>query len=307
MKFSDRELLELAQNDGGRFGVSDEREAFDFCRRLALGHYENFPVGSMLIPFELRPHFYSVYAFSRIADDIGDELIHLGSETQLNALTQFGQMLESTSSGSNPIFIALNKTRQDFGMPASPFLRLLEAFKRDALFQQPDAFSDLLEYCNFSANPVGELVLYLAKIHNPTTVELSDKICTALQLANFWQDISRDIHKNRIYLPRNIFGKMAFDEDYLQSAEFNRIFLQSFPQLIAETDAMFIQGRKLLHYFSEKRLRLEIAATIEGGRQILRKTQKLGLNILQKRPSLNVADGVFIAFHVLKKIFRNHA
>lgn len=299
MKFSDEELLELTQPDGGRFSVANEREAFAFCGRLALGHYENFPVGSILIPSKLRPHFYSAYAFSRIADDIGDELGHLGEATQFDALKKFEALLENGYALGNPIFTALNITRRSFSIPSAPFHRLIEAFRRDVLFRQPNTFADLLEYCSYSANPVGEIVLYIAGAANDTTIKFSDKICSALQLTNFWQDISRDFKRNRMYIPQELTGKAEYCSDYLLGEEFRRKFLFALPQLIVETRELFATGRKLLQFLPYKRLKLEIAATIEGGEKILKKTERLGMRILAERPALTFTDGIAITCNIL--------
>ncbi|GAB1430269.1 squalene synthase HpnC [Ignavibacteria bacterium] len=299
MKFSDDALLELTQPDGGRFRVASEHEAFAFCRRLALGHYENFPVGSALIPAKLRPHFYAVYAFSRVADDIGDELVHLGETIQIDALQRFDDLLENGSTGGNPVFTALEITRRTFSISPAPFHRLIEAFRRDVRFRQPDTFADILEYCSYSANPVGEIILYIAGVANKTTIEFSDNICSALQLTNFWQDISLDFQRNRMYIPQELTGKSEYCKDYLHGEEFRRKFLFALPQLIAETHKLFINGRKLLQFLPYKRLKLEIAATIGGGERILKKTERMGERILTERPTLTFTDGVAIICNIL--------
>lgn len=301
VKFTDDELLELTQPDGGRFRTGDDRGAFAFCRRLSLGHYENFPVGSALIPAALRPHFFSVYAFSRIADDVGDELGHLGAGAQLDALDRLEKLLEDSGNAGNPVFAALGATRKKFGIPTLPFRRLLEAFRRDVNFSQPETFAALLGYCAYSANPVGEIVLRLAGAFNPVAAPLSDAVCSALQLVNFWQDISRDFARNRMYIPKNYVGTARYDKDYLHSSEFYPKFLTALPRLLAETDEMFARGRGLLKHLPYKRLQWEIAATIGGGRRIVRKVEHLGAQILTTRPALGAADAVLIAFSVLTK------
>lgn len=301
MKFTDDELLDLTLPDGGRFHVADESAGFAFCRRLALGHYENFPVGSMLIPANLRPHFFSIYAFSRIADDLGDELGALGVTAQLDALKRFENLLENGVNAGNPVFTALHVTRRQFDIPALPFQKLITAFRRDVQFTQPETFADILDYCTYSANPVGELVLRLAGVYNSRTARLSDDICTALQLVNFWQDISRDFAQNRMYLPRNMVGDVVYAKHYLHTTDFYTKFSVALPRLIAETAVMFARGAELLQYMPQKRLRWEIAATVASGKRILYKVERLGAKVLTTRPSLTIADGAAIVFTMFSK------
>ncbi|MBK9249876.1 MAG: squalene/phytoene synthase family protein [Ignavibacteria bacterium] len=242
MKFNTEELLELTTESGGRFSVISLEAAQEFCKKIATSHYENFPVGSILIPKKFRNDFFSVYAFSRVADDIADELASQGQLRQLHALNRFEKLLADMSVSKvqegNPIFIALKHTREIRKIPIEPFQNLLTAFKQDVRFQQPVTMHDNISYCQYSANPIGELVLRIFGLWNTKTAPLSNSICTGLQLANFWQDISRDKHNGRIYIPQRILSDYEFDlkdnlvngrnntnfTNVLKIAQSNRIF-----------------------------------------------------------------------------------
>lgn len=305
MKFTSGELLELTTADGGRFCAQSLDEARKFCKQIATAHYENFPVGSLLIPRAFREHFFSVYAFSRIADDIADELISEGEDAQIGALNEFEQRLQDSTINvsGNPIFIALRHTMLSCGIPPEPFQRLLAAFRRDVHFKRPVTMQDNLDYCHYSANPVGELVLRIFGLWNPTTAPLSDAICTGLQLANFWQDISRDFEKGRVYIPQNILPEFPLDrKDNLVADRNNTNFTSVLKQVLSQTEVFFENGSGLIHFLPFFRLRLEIALTIEGGRAILRKTNRLGGDILFQRPSIT---GVDIFWILLRTVLRH--
>ncbi len=293
MNYSQEELLDLTTASGGRFCVSTLGDAQAFCKRIATSHYENFPVGSLLIPKKYREHFYSVYAFSRIADDLADELLTAGGEVQHLALDAFElQLLDTTTNQSgNPIFIALRHTMLVREIPREPFRRLLTAFRQDVDFKRPVTMQDNLDYCHYSANPVGELVLRIFGLWNSTVAPLSDAVCTGLQLANFWQDISRDFEKGRIYIPKNILPDFPLEiKDNLVSGGNYGNFTQVLKEVMIHTEALFEKGSGLVKYLPYFRLRLEIALTIEGGRAILQKTNRLGENILFQRPSISFID-----------------
>src|SRR3989442_1618386 len=179
---------------------SDE-EARQYCRRLARTHYENFSVATWFLPQRLRQHFYNVYAYCRISDDLGDEVDHPAASLQL--LDEWEAELHACYAGSprHPVFVALAETVRKFDIPRQRFADLLKAFRQDQTITRYPTFNDLLGYCRYSANPVGHLVLYLCGYRDAERQALSDFTCTALQLANFWQDVSVDYAKGRIYLP----------------------------------------------------------------------------------------------------------
>src|SRR5277367_4617231 len=169
-------------------------EAQAFTRWLATHHYENFAVVSWLLPKHLHQHFYNVYAYCRWADDLGDEI------------PQTARALELCYDGrpSHPIFVALRETIVAKDIPEQPFADLLKAFRQDQVVKRYQTWDSMIDYCSNSANPVGRLVLYLCGYRDQRRQELSDATCTALQLANFWQDVSRDLGKGRIYIPLDV-------------------------------------------------------------------------------------------------------
>ena len=180
-----------------------------YCRRLAHSHYENFTVVSWLLPRRLRQHFYNVYSYCRWADDLADEP---GDPAKSLALLDWWEKeLRDCYAGKfrHPVFVALAETIRRFEIPIDPFVDLLVAFRQDQRVHCYDNLAQLTEYCRYSANPVGRLILYLGKCHSPERAQLSDSICTGLQLANFWQDVARDYEMGRVYLPtaeQNRFG-----------------------------------------------------------------------------------------------------
>jgi squalene synthase HpnC len=189
-------------------------EARAYCERLAKSHYENFSVATWFLPRRLRQHFYNVYAYCRISDDLGDEV---GNPQQsLELLDQWEGQLNSCYAGSpkHPVFVALRETVEQCGVPKYEFSDLLIAFRQDQTVSRFETFDDVLDYCRYSANPVGHLVLYLCGYSDLGRQQLSDYTCTALQLANFWQDVFVDYGKGRIYLPRRDmerFGATVID------------------------------------------------------------------------------------------------
>ncbi|MBI3260034.1 MAG: squalene/phytoene synthase family protein [Ignavibacteriae bacterium] len=304
MKFSTEEILELTTSTGGLFAVNSLLEAELFCKKLATSHYENFPVGSLLIPEKFRKHFFSVYAFSRIADDLADELIQYGKETQLAAINDFEKLLFEKNFLSlpkgNPVFTALHQTMKESNIPPEVLARLLVAFRMDVNFKRPVTMQDNLDYCHYSANPVGELVLRIFGLWNQTTAPYSDSICTGLQLANFWQDISRDFEKGRIYIPSEIMEHLhSSAKDNLQVDKNIGNFPATIQYLCKVTEVYFASGETLIGFLPYFRLRFEIALTIEGGRAILRKTKRLGSTILFQRPSITGFDMLIIFVNAL--------
>ncbi len=272
-------------------------EAYRYCQKLAGEHYENFPVASALLPRKLRPHVAAIYAFARIADDFADE------EANLEKLLHWRQQLFRSLQGeySHPVFRALHHTIRKFDLPVSWLDDLLTAFRQDLEKNRYFRFSELLEYTRYSANPVGRIVLWLFGYREPKLMEYADQITTGLQLVNFWQDLSVDIPRNRLYIPREWLEKWDIKEDDI----LRRVVSPHFPELMREvyyhTVPFFHRGRRLLPHLSG-RLKMEIKLTVAGGMAILDKTLLLGNNILFYRPKLNKIDWIrlivktFIAF-----------
>ncbi|MBS1914267.1 MAG: squalene synthase HpnC [Bacteroidetes bacterium] len=268
-------------------------EAYRHCAAITRAHYENFPVGSMLVPRDLRRHFYSVYAYSRGADDIADEGRRSVQE-RLALLDDWENNLVEAIDGSatHPVFVALGATIADRGLPTQPLRDLLTAFRLDARNQGYATYEDLLSYCRCSANPVGRLVLAIFGLLTPGRARLSDEICTALQLANFWQDISVDLPRGRINVPRETLERFGCSVDDLRAGRLSPAVRAMLEHLVADAQMRFAAGRVLLPTIPVRRLRWELGAVTAGGERILRKIQASGYDVFRHRPSLGLLDKV---------------
>lgn len=282
--------------------------AYEYCRSLAVNHYENFPVGSVLIPKDKRKYVYAVYAFSRYADDIADSS-DLDAKVKLEKLESLEIELDkienkSTNEFSNEtknIFLALFDTVSNLKIPVMEFRNLLSAFKQDSVGKVYNNFDELLEYSERSANPVGHLLLYIFDydpVNDTKVFDLSDKICTALQLANFWQDVSVDLKMDRIYMPEDIMLKNNYSAKLLSEKVENVDFRKILKELVDKTDKLFNEGSEITDLLSG-RLKLEIKATINGGREIIKKIREINYNVLTKRVSLSKRD----KFKIIIKAF----
>lgn len=290
-KLSLDELLELTSPDGGRFAIGSLADSQAFCRKIATSHYENFPVGSVIVDRSKREYFYSIYTFARIADDISDEFQDNNSD-RIDALDRMSNLIDESLNYprniKNPLFISIAKTINEKNIPPDTLKKLLIAFKRDILFKQPDTILDLEDYCIYSANPIGELVLRIYDTYNEKTAPLSDSICTGLQLVNFWQDLSRDIPVGRLYIPADLIVKYQISNSEIFSGYPD---MDKFQILLSElyniTEKYFTDGSSILKFLKPMRLRTEIALTIMGGLLVLEKSRKKGTAILKDRPKLN--------------------
>ncbi len=261
-------------------------EAQAYCRRLAESHYENFHVASWFLPKRLRPHFHSIYAYCRISDDLGDEV---GDHDQSLALLEFwGQELDACYRGvtRHPVFVALADTIQRCEIPQKPFADLLVAFRQDQTVTRYDTIADLLAYCQYSANPVGRLVLYACGYRDAERFALSDYTCSALQLANFWQDVRVDYEKGRIYLPLEAMREAQVWEDQIASGKASEAFRGLLAQQVAYTREMFAQGAPLLRTV-DRELALDLDLFTRGGLEILRAIEERGYDVLSARPAIS--------------------
>lgn len=265
------------------------REAYAYCERLTRKHYENFPVGSVLIPKRLRPHVWAVYAFARRADDIADE--DFPESERLPALQAWDALLEKSLSQpvSHPIFIALQKTIAQFKLPPQLLHDLVAAFQMDVRVKRHARFEDLLYYCRHSANPVGRLVLLLFGYREERLHLLSDKICTALQLANFWQDLAVDQKKGRLYVPLEDMERFGYREEEYEGLVCNARFRELMAFEVERTRKLFQEGMDLPGEV-KGRLRWELRAVILGGMRILEKIAWLDYDTLSRRPVLSKID-----------------
>ncbi len=261
-------------------------EAQQYCARLAHSHYENFSVVTRFLPRHLHQHFYNVYAYCRISDDLGDEV---GNPQQSLALLDAWEAeLEQCYAGSprHPVFVALQHTVREFDIPQHEFADLLTAFRRDQTITRFPTFADVLDYCHYSANPVGHLVLYLCGYRDAERQQLSDYTCTALQLANFWQDVAVDYTKGRIYLPLEDLAKYGVAESDIAERRATPAFLAMMQFEVERAREWFAKGLPLAKQVN-KHLAVDIELFSRGGQEILNAIERQGYDVLRRRPAIS--------------------
>jgi squalene synthase HpnC len=261
-------------------------DARRYCERLAKTHYENFSVATWFLPRRLRQHFYNVYAYCRISDDLGDEV---GDPQQsLELLDQWEAELNACYEGSpkHPVFVALAETVKQCGIPKHEFSDLLIAFRQDQTVTRFETFDDILGYCRYSANPVGHLVLYLCGYSDAERQQLSDYTCTALQLANFWQDVSVDYGKGRIYLPLEDLRRFGVTGDDIVQRRATPQFIAMMKFEVERSRDWFARGFPLV-----KKVNRELAIDLElfsrGGQEILNAIERQRFDVLSRRPAIS--------------------
>jgi squalene synthase HpnC len=261
-------------------------DAWAYCQRLARSHYENFSVASWFLPERLRQHFFNVYAYCRISDDLGDEVGDAAASLQL--LDQWEAELNACYDGRprHPVFVALGETVRQFEIPKREFADLLTAFRQDQSVGRYDTFNDLLGYCHYSANPVGHLVLYLCGHRDPERQALSDYTCTALQLANFWQDVSADFQKGRIYIPLEDLRRFGVGEEAIRNRENSPAFCEMMRFEVERAGQWFAQGLPLVAKVDRK-LATDIELFSRGGQEILNAIERQGYAVLGRRPAIS--------------------
>lgn len=284
--------------------------AYQYCERLTRSHYENFPVGSALIPKRLRKHFYSIYAFARIADDFADEGYGQGYDEneRLDLLGEWRRMLMESLAGQarHPVFVALARTASEFDLPPALFEDLLSAFAQDVTVRRYENFDQLLDYCGRSANPIGRLILLLFGHRDEQRHEWSDDICTALQLANHWQDVAIDLDKDRIYLPQEDLSRFGISADDLVRHDASDSFKRMMKFEVERARAMFARGKPLCTSVSG-RLGLELRSVWLGGMRILDRVEQNGYDIFARRPVITSMDKLNILLVAAsKKAFRRY-
>ena len=261
-------------------------EARRYCEWLARTHYENFPVATALLPGRLRPHFYSVYAYCRWADDLGDETND--PVRSLRLLDRWEEEMDACYEGCprHPVFVALRETIEQCQVPREPFRDLITAFRLDQTKTRYETFAKLLEYCRYSANPVGRLVLYVCGYGEPELQRLSDAICTGLQLANFWQDVRRDYQMGRIYIPRDDMARHGYTEEDLAAFRYDERFRSLLGELVGRTRGLFERGLPLVSRV-DRRLAMDIELFRRGGLKVLRLIERQNYDVLSRRPELD--------------------
>ena len=261
-------------------------EARAYCERLAKSHYENFSVATWFLPRRLRQHFYNVYAYCRISDDLGDEVGD--AQQSLELLDQWEMELNACYAGSpkHPVFVALAETVKQFSIPQHEFSDLLIAFRQDQTITRFETFDDILAYCRYSANPVGHLVLYLCGYSDTERQQLSDYTCTALQLANFWQDVFVDYGKGRIYLPLEDLRSFGVTGEDIAQRRATPQFLAMMKFEVERARDWFARGLPLVNMVNRE-LAIDLELFSRGGQEILNAIERQGFDVLRARPAIS--------------------
>jgi squalene synthase HpnC len=262
------------------------KDAIDFTN----AHYENFPVISIMVPKQLRKHVAVIYRFARQADDLSDEG-NIDTNERIKKLEAYEESLTGCINNNcdSPFWACVKNTIDQCNLSTSNFYNLIKAFKQDVVKKRYKDFDDVLDYCSNSANPVGRLILELNGITNLKAFEFSDRICTALQLTNFYQDIPVDYEKDRVYISEDELKKYEISEKQFENREINDKFRQLMKYQVDRVKLFFEEGRHLLNYLNGK-LKFQIAWTILGGEAILAKIEALNYNTLNIRPTLSKYD-----------------
>ena len=264
---------------------------------MAVNHYENFPVASVLLPARLRRPVELIYAFARQADDFADEGDWPAS-VRLANLVGFGEQLGLIESGAtppSPLFVDLANIIQEFALPIDLFRDLLSAFSQDVVKTRYADFGEVVDYCRRSANPVGRLMLHLYRATDPRSLAWSDNICSSLQLINFWQDVEIDYGKNRIYLPADEMAEYAVTESQIANRNAGRNWRDLMLFQIDRTQRMLQAGAPLGRTLTG-RIRLELRMIVMGGNRILEKLQAGGGDVFRNRPVLGPFDWVLMLY-----------
>ncbi len=278
-----------------------EREVREYTRWLATHHYENFHVVSFLLPRKLHQDFYNIYSFCRWADDLGDEIGD--PQESLRLLAWWRCELQAMYRGevSHPVYVALKETVRRHAIPIEPFDRLIRAFEQDQNTTRYRTFEDVFGYCVNSANPVGHLVLYLCGYRDADRQQLSDYTCTALQLANFWQDVGMDLEKGRVYLPLDLLAKHGYTLDELLRLEENARSRAVLAEAVSVAEDLFKKGLPLIGKVN-RRLAIDLELFSRGGMKILQKIKMQDYNVLRQRPHISKSERAWILFQCLARL-----
>ena len=276
-------------------------ESEQYTRWLATRHYENFHVVSFLLPKHLHRDFYNVYAYCRWADDLGDEIGDVNESLRL--LEWWGGELDRMYDGhaDHPVFIALGGTMRKYGIPKQPFARLIRAFIQDQTVTRYPDWAGVLDYCVYSANPVGHLVLYLCGYSDPERQRLSDATCTALQLANFWQDVTVDQQKDRVYLPLNLLARHRYTVNDLFARRFDGRFREIMREAVETARSLFLTGLPLARMV-DRRLAVDLELFSRGGMRVLEKIERQDYDVLSRRPSISKVERAGLLLGVLTRV-----
>jgi squalene synthase HpnC len=273
-------------------------QANAWCRHLAESHYENFHVATWFLPKALRPHFHAIYAYCRVSDDLGDEV---GSTDQALALLElWGRELDACFEGRarHPVFVALSETIRACSIPKEPFADLLTAFRQDQVVTRYASMSDVLDYCRYSANPVGRLVLYACGEASEEKFALSDATCSALQLANFWQDVREDYARGRVYLPQDDMQQFGVSDATIAAGLATPQFRALLRHEVDDARSLFLQGLPLIAMVNRD-LALDLDLFSRGGLEILRAIERRDFDVLSARPAISKGTKLSLALRAL--------
>ena len=273
-------------------------EARAWCKALAEGHYENFHVASWFLPERLRPHFHAIYAYCRVSDDLGDEVAT--REEALALLDFWGRELDACYAGtaSHPVFVALAETVKVCAIPKEPFADLLVAFRQDQAVVRFATMDEVLGYCRYSANPVGRLVLYACGYADAELFRLSDLTCSALQLANFWQDVAEDYQRGRVYLPQDAMARHSVTDATIAAGVATPEFRALLSEQVDFARKMFLDGLPLIGMV-DRELALDLDLFSRGGLEILRAIEKRDFDVLSARPSISKPTKLALALRAV--------
>jgi squalene synthase HpnC len=280
--------------------VWSPEESRAYTHWLATHHYENFHVVSLLLPKRLHQDFYNVYSFCRWADDLGDEIGDTAESLRL--LAWWRSELQAMCSGQarHPVFVALAGTAREFSLPVTLFDDLIQAFEQDQTVTRYRNFEELFQYCRYSANPVGRLVLGLCGYRDADRHALSDATCTALQLANFWQDVTVDLQKDRVYLPLDLLESHGYPLEALFARKFDQRFRAAMQEAVNITRDLFIQGLPLADSV-DRRLAIDLELFSRGGLRVLEKIERQDYDVLGSRPAISKLERVGLLLGALTR------
>jgi squalene synthase HpnC len=282
-------------------------EAEAYTRWLATHHYENFHVVSFLLPKRLHQDFYTVYSFCRWADDLGDEIAD--KQESLRLLSWWRDQLDAMYAGeaTHPVFVALSGVAQRHDIPQEPFADLIRAFVQDQTVSRYQTYADLFEYCRDSANPVGRLVLRLCGYSDAERVRLSDATCTALQLANFWQDVTVDYEKDRVYIPLEALQRHGSSVEEIAARKPTPQFRAAMREVVDRAQSLFEEGLPLAQMV-DRRLSLDLDLFSRGGMRVLEKIRERDYDVLSARPAISRGERVRLLVSAMARMaFRRAA
>ena len=291
---------DFVRNPAALAAVYTVPDALTYTRWLARHHYENFHVVSWLLPKRLHQDFYNVYAYCRWADDLGDEMGDPAESLRLLAWWREG--LESMYAGkaTHPVFVALRGTIERYSIPQRPFGDLIHAFEQDQTVTRYQDWDELFGYCRNSANPVGRLVLYLCGYADAERQRLSDATCTALQLANFWQDVMVDWEKGRVYIPLDVLARHGSSVEDIANRHSGSGFAAAMREAVDRARTLFLEGLPLARMV-DRRLAVDIELFSRGGVRILDKIEAQNYDVLRRRPAISKTDRVWILLGTLAR------